>query len=149
MVTCDVELSRKAGILVDEFIWRVLSLCSRICPIAGGVVKACKSVQFASSACLIRALGCPPRYIYYGYSTALQLPVRGAAVEFGSTNDGLGSRRRSVQATKTCPTGVIIPIVVHLHLVIILAFEPPPIDLGFLSSSELTLEKSAPIEMIM
>ena len=92
MVTCDVELSRKAGILVDEFIWRVLSLCSRICPIAGGVVKACKSVQFASSACLIRALGCPPRYIYYGYSTALQLPVRGAAVEFGSTNDGLGSR---------------------------------------------------------
>ena len=61
----------------------------------------------------------------------------------------LAAGRRSVQATKTCLTGVIIPIVVHLHLVIILAFEPPPIDLGFLSSFELTLEKSAPIEMIM
>ena len=59
----------------------------------------------------------------------------------------LAAGRRSVQATKTCPTGVIIPIVVHL--VIILAVEPPPIDLGFLSSVELTLEKSAPIEMIM
>ena len=41
---------------------------------------------------------------------------------------------------------VIIPIV---HLLIILAVDAPAIDPGFLSSVELTLEKSAPMEMIM
>ena len=64
----------------------------------------------------------------------------GCRVQWGRTNHGLGKDGRLVQNTKTCPTP--LSNIINIAVINIAQLVIP----GFLI---LTLEKSAPMEMIM